>query len=168
MRRFFHLFLLVVFFVAPGSGIQAGEQGDVSQTVRDFSYHAVAQPDSPVQMQNPETVQLALINNNRHYVMITAGILAFTLIIITFLMKITPHQARDLVTIIGLVSVIFGTILMVLVVDTTETLTAPMGIFGAIAGYLFGAAQKKEVERGPTHKTGASGEAAEDDRQRKA
>ena len=168
MRRFFQLFLLVVFFMAPGSGIQAGEQSDVSQMVSDFSYHAVARPDSPVQMQSPETVQLALINNNRHYVMITAGILAFTLIVITFLMKITPHQAKDLVTIIGLVSVIFGTILMVLVVDTTETLTAPMGIFGAIAGYLFGSAQKKEAERNTTHKAVTAGEVADDDRQRKA
>ncbi len=75
--------------------------------------------------------------------MITSGLLAFSLVIISFLMKITPHQAKDLVTIIGLVSVIFGTLLMVLVVDTTEALTAPMGIFGAIAGYLFGTAQKK-------------------------
>jgi hypothetical protein len=156
MRRFFHLFLLVVFFVAPGSGIQAGEQGDVSQTVRDYSYSAVARPDSPVWPQETETVKLALINNNRHYVMITAGILAFTLIVITFLMRITPHQARDLVTIIGLVSVIFGTIVLVLVVDTTDTLTAPMGIFGAIAGYLFGAVQKKEVEKGMTHKADPS------------
>lgn len=61
-------------------------------------------------------------------------------------MKMTPHQAKDLVTIIGLVSVIFGTIILVLVVDTTETLTAPMGILGAIAGYLFGTAQRKDNE----------------------
>ena len=167
MRQFFPFFLLIVFFMASGSGIQAGEQSDISKTVSDFSYHAVAQPDSPVQLQNTETVQLALINNNRHYVMITAGILVFTLIIITFLMKITPHQAKDLVTIIGLVSVVFGTILLVLVVDTTETLTAPMGIFGAIAGYLFGSAQKKEAERNTTHKAVAAGEVADDDRQRK-
>lgn len=168
MRRIFQLFLLVVFFMAPGGAIQAGEQSDISQTVSNFSYDTVARTEPSAQDQSPETVQLALINNNRHYVMITAGILAFTLVVITFLMKITPHQARDLVTIIGLVSVIFGTILMVLVVDTTETLTAPMGIFGAIAGYLFGAAQKKEVERGITHKSGAVGDVVEDDRQRKA
>jgi len=152
MRRFFQFFLLIAFFVAPGSGIHAEEQSDISKIVSDFSYDVVARPEA----QAPDAVQLEVIKSNRYYVMITAGLLAFSLVIITFLMKITPHQARDLVSIIGLVSVIFGTILTVLVVDTSETLTAPMGIFGAIAGYLFGAAQKKEVEKGMTHKADPS------------
>ena len=96
-------------------------------------------------MQTDRTVQLELIENSRIYVAITSGLFAFTLIVIIFLMKITPHQAKDLVTIIGLVTVIYGLIMLVLVVDTTEALTAPMGILGAIAGYLFGTAQKKET-----------------------
>jgi len=154
MRRFFPFFLLVVFFVAPGSGIQAGEGNDISKMASNYSYDTVAQRVPIAQAQTPETVQLELIKNNRHYVMITAGLLAFSLVIITFLMRITPHQAKDLVTIIGLVSVIFGTILMVLIVDTSETLTAPMGIFGAIAGYLFGAAQKKDTDK--EHRPGVS------------
>jgi hypothetical protein len=168
MRRFFQLFLLIAFSVAPRSIVQAEEQNDISKTVSEYSFNSVARPKPSEQAQISEAVQLEVIKINRHYVMITAGLLAFSLVIITFLMKITPHQARDLVSIIGLVSVVFGSILTVLVVDTHEALTAPMGIFGAIAGYLFGTAQKKEVERSMTHKAVAAGEVADDDRQRKA
>jgi hypothetical protein len=152
MGRFFQFFFLIAFLVVPGNSIHAEEESDISKITSNYSYDMVARPKPIAQAQTPETVQLELIKNNRHYVMITAGLLAFSLVIITFLMRITPHQAKDLVTIIGLVSVIFGTILMVLIVDTSETLTAPMGIFGAIAGYLFGAAQKKDVEK--EHKSG--------------
>jgi 5-bromo-4-chloroindolyl phosphate hydrolysis protein len=92
-------------------------------------------------------LQLVLIKNNLHYVFITAGMYAFSLIIIIMLMRMTPeHQANDLVTIIGLVSVIFGSILIVLVVDTSDALTAPMGILGAIAGYLFGVGSSHKKE----------------------
>jgi hypothetical protein len=61
------------------------------------------------------------------------------LIIIAFLMKMSPeHQGRDVITVIGLATVLFGAIAPVRVVDTTGTLTAPMGIPGATASYLFG------------------------------
>jgi len=154
MGRLCRFCLLMVFLLLPGGLVQAEEQNDLKEIMSSFSYDTVARPEPPAQAQTPEAVQLEIIKNNRHYVMITAGLLAFSLVIITFLMRITPHQARDLVTIIGLVSVIFGTILTVLVVDTHEALTAPMGIFGAIAGYLFGVAQKKDADK--EYKPGAS------------
>ena len=53
-------------------------------------------------------------------------------------------------TTIGLVTVIFGAILLAMVVDTDQALTAPMGILGAIAGYLFGSAQRKEDSKDKT------------------
>lgn len=134
-----NILLLIAFIMVPGSLIHA----DIMES---FNYETVSQQKQTTQKQADENAaQLLLIDNNRYYVLTTAGLFAFTLIIITILMKITPHQAKDLITIIGLVSVIFGTILLVLVVDTTEALTAPMGILGAIAGYLFGTAQKKEI-----------------------
>ena len=109
----------------------------------EFSY---AQVKAEQQTYNPSNEQLLiLVNNNFRFVLITGGLYAFSLIVIILLMRMTPeHEARDLVTIIGLISVIFGTILLTLMVSTTEALTAPMGILGAIAGYLFGATHKRE------------------------
>jgi len=114
-----------------------------------FDYHnqeVLKQKPSIQKEKYSEDATIALIENNLQYVKITAGLYAFSLIIITLLILIKRKdcQAKDLVTIIGLVSVIFGIILLVLVVDTDEALTAPMGILGAIAGYLFGSAQKRE------------------------
>ncbi|MDH4235238.1 MAG: hypothetical protein OEV15_08915 [Gallionella sp.] len=138
--------LLIACFMVPGSFAHAQENNEISKIGSEYSYDAVSQQQPAAQVQTgTDTVRLALIKNNQQYVLITACMFAFSLVVITFMMKTTPHHARDLVTIVGLVSVIFGTILMVLVVDTTDTLTAPMGIFGAIAGYLFGAAQKKDA-----------------------
>ncbi len=37
---------------------------------------------------------------------------------------------------------LFGTIILVLIVDTNEQLTAAIGILGAVAGYLFRSAQE--------------------------
>ena len=103
----------------------------------------------PTFQTNTESVQtgaerVMLIKANILNVKIVAGLYAFSLIIIIFLMKITAHHAKDIVTIVGLVSVIFGILLLVLMIGDTEQMTAPIGIFGAIAGYLFGSAQKKE------------------------
>ena len=146
------ILLLMALFMVPGSCINAQENNDVSKIGSEYSYDAVSPQQPAVQHAavqkhadtDTDTVRLMLIKSNQQYVFVTAGMFAFSLLVITFLMKITPHHAKDLVTIVGLVSVIFGTILLVLVVDTSETLTAPMGIFGAIAGYLFSVAQKKE------------------------
>jgi len=153
MNSFFQkILLLMVIFMVSGNGIHALENKDVSKMGSEYSYDAVSQQQpgaqhTAVQKQadtDTDTVRLTLIKSNQLYVFVTAGMFAFSLLVITFLMRATPHHAKDLVTIVGLVSVIFGTILLVLVVDTSETLTAPMGIFGAIAGYLFSVAQKKD------------------------
>lgn len=143
-----NILLLIALLMVPGVGVHAEESNNISQVGESVYFENVPkQPPSIQKQNNTNNVQLALIENNYQYVLVTASLYAFSLITITFLMKITTHRAADLITIIGLLSVIFGTILLVLVVDTTETLTAPMGIFGAIAGYLFGSAQKKEVSQ---------------------
>lgn len=150
MKNFILQILLpIAFILVSGGSVYAGENNDLSKNMDSFDFDAVSQQESSSEEPTDgNTLQLALISNNQSYVIITACLFAFTLLIITFLMKITPHQPKDIVTIIGLVSVIFGTILLVLVVDTTETLTAPMGILGAIAGYLFGSVQRKEEVSG--------------------
>jgi hypothetical protein len=114
---------------------------DISLTEQAFDFKQVAKPE----LQYNNSVQLAVIKNAYNYVVIIAVLYVVSLIIITILIINTPkHHARDIVTTIGLVTVIFGSILLAMVVDTDQALTAPMGILGAIAGYLFGSAQKKE------------------------
>ncbi len=138
------IFLLIALTMVPSSCVYA-QNSNMSMIGNEFDFNEVSEQESSSQIN---TERLALINNNLQYVLITAVLYAFSLVIITVLMKITPdHQAKDIVTVIGLVSVIFASILLVLVVDTTDALTAPMGILGAIAGYLFGSAQRKESSK---------------------
>jgi archaellum biogenesis protein FlaJ (TadC family) len=135
------ILLLIALITLPSGIAYASADDNISMFEDEFDYsNVVRSPQSETDM-----AQLAVIENAYNYVVITALMYAFVLVIITILMKITPqHQAKDIVTVIGLVSVIFGAILLVLVVDTTDALTAPMGILGAIAGYLFGRTQKSE------------------------
>ena len=152
MKNFiFKTILLIAFILVPVGYIHAEENNTLSESMESFDFDTVSQQQAETEVHeqsDANTLQLALISNNQHYVLTTAALFAFTLLIITFLMRITPHEPKDIVTIVGLVSVIFGTILLVLVVDTTETLTAPMGILGAIAGYLFGSVQRKDSAEG--------------------
>ncbi|NVM24756.1 MAG: hypothetical protein HWN70_02405 [Desulfobacterales bacterium] len=50
-------------------------------------------------------------------------------------------SANDIVNAIGLIIIVFGTIILVLVSETEQQITAAIGILGAIAGYLFGTMQ---------------------------
>ncbi|MCF6188644.1 MAG: hypothetical protein L3J49_14370 [Desulfobulbaceae bacterium] len=69
------------------------------------------------------------------------------LIIILFCMKKAPDcSGESLVNAVGLVLVIEGTMFIAVSAVTTEQLTAPIGILGAIAGYLFGSAKRKATE----------------------
>lgn len=142
MKKIIEQILLLIVLVALPSGVLYAVADDNNSTFEyEFDYSNVAKS---VQSEG-DRAQLAVIENTYRYVVITAILYAFTLVIITILMKITPqHQAKDIVTVVGLASVIFGAILLVLVVDTSDALTAPMGILGAIAGYLFGRSQKAE------------------------
>ncbi len=128
---------------------QVSIHDDENMTEDAYDYKQVASPE----LQVDNSIQLAVIQNAYHYVVIIAVLYIFSLIIITILIMNTPkHQARDIVTTIGLVTVIFGAILLAMVVDTDQALTAPMGILGAIAGYLFGSAQRKEDSKEETKK----------------
>ncbi len=133
------LLLLVTLLMFLGTDVYA-ENNDMSTVESQFDFQKVATMETSA---TANTERLELMKNNLKYVLIIAGLYAFSLIIITVLMKMTPsHQAKDIVTAVGLVSVIFSSLILVLVVDTSDALTAPMGILGAIAGYLFGSAQR--------------------------
>lgn len=71
----------------------------------------------------------------------------FSLFTLIYFIRKGPHCADDIVHASGLVLIIFGTILIVLVADTEQQLTASIGIIGAIAGYLFGTMSRTKDAR---------------------
>jgi len=139
------IFLLIAFTIFMGTAVHAEEVSgnQVSEIINKFDYSkTVAQRQSTV---NTTTEALAMqIEANVQYVQITAALYAFSLIIIIVFMWDKKHQSKDIVTMVGMVSVIFGAILLVLMVGGTDQLTAPMGILGAMAGYLFGSSKKND------------------------
>ncbi|PCI43653.1 MAG: hypothetical protein COB51_11245 [Moraxellaceae bacterium] len=77
------------------------------------------------------------MDNERFYVTALCGLCIFSLVIILYFLKDREHSARDLISAAGLTLIIFSTVLLVLIVNTSEQLTAAIGILGAISGYLF-------------------------------
>lgn len=67
--------------------------------------------------------------------------------LVLFFMKNNPNcSSEHLVTAVGLILVVEGTMFICVSAETHEELTAPIGILGAIAGYLFGSAKKRSEE----------------------
>lgn len=85
------------------------------------------------------------VKNEFWYVIILSLLCLISLGMILLFLKGREHNAKDIVNAAGLTLIIFGTIILVLVVDTTEQLTAAIGILGAIAGYLFRSAQENDM-----------------------
>ncbi len=141
------ILLLIAIMMLAGSTVHTEESSStqVGEIVNDFNYGKVASQLKPAIQTNTNTdVIIMQIKAYETYVLITAVLYAFSLIIIIIFMWDKKHQSKDIVTMVGMVSVIFGTILLVLMVGDTGQLTAPMGILGAIAGYLFGASKRTE------------------------
>ncbi len=135
------ILLLIALTIFLGTVVNAEENSNdpVSNIL-----NMVEEQKPTTQTNTTSAERIMLIKANILNVQIVAALYAFSLIIIIILMRITDHHAKDIVTIVGLVSVIFATLLLVLMIADTQQLIAPIGIFGAIAGYLFGAAPKKE------------------------
>lgn len=139
------ILLLLALMMLFGTAVYAEEgSGDqVSEIMDKFAYNKTTSQQKPTVNQTAEVLAMQ-IEANVQFVQITAALYAFALIIIIVFMWDKKHQSKDIVTMVGMVSVIFGAILLVLMVGGTDQLTAPMGILGAIAGYLFGASKKTE------------------------
>jgi hypothetical protein len=48
-----------------------------------------------------------------------------------------PVDPKEIMNVAGLTIIVFGTILVVMMADSEQQLTASVGILGALAGYLF-------------------------------
>lgn len=84
------------------------------------------------------------IESNRSLLMhslIIAAVVSLV-VVLGFVTYIGPKGPDSLVTASGLVLVIYSTMIVVVFARSSEQLTAPIGVLGAIAGYLFGKATK--------------------------
>jgi len=142
------ILLLITLMMFLGTAVYAGEDSgnQVNEIMDKFAYSKTKLQQKPTVDTTAEVLAMQ-IKANIQFVQITAALYAFALIIIIVFMWDKKHQSKDIVTMVGMVSVIFGAILLVLMVGGTDQLTAPMGILGAIAGYLFGASKKTEESR---------------------
>ena len=140
-----NILLLITLLMFVGTSVYSEENsGDqVHKTIDEFAYGKIVARQQPT-VDTTADVLAMQIKANIQFVQVTAALYAFSLIIIIVFMWDKKHQSKDIVTMVGMVSVIFGAILLVLMVGSTDQLTAPMGILGAIAGYLFGASKNTE------------------------
>jgi hypothetical protein len=83
--------------------------------------------------------------------MILVGAMTIALVIVLFFLRAHGRHTSDtLVNGAGLVLVIFGTLYVSECAITSEQLTAPMGILGAIAGYIFGSIRRPPPTTSPS------------------
>lgn len=86
----------------------------------------------------------------KHRIWLLGGIVISTplmLALVLFCLRKVPNcSSESLVNAVGLILVIEGTIFMAVSALTTEQLTAPIGLLGAVAGYLFGSARRKSEQ----------------------
>jgi hypothetical protein len=79
-------------------------------------------------------------NNKLYEILILSALALVSLfIVLRFITAKSVYSATHIVNATGLIFIIFGTILLVIMADTEQQLTAAIGILGAVAGYLFGA-----------------------------
>lgn len=102
-------------------------------------------PQALTPNQNQLTQQR--ITNEFYYIILLSAVALISLFVVLNFLKSHGQCPRDIVNAAGLILIIFGTIILVLVVDTTEQLTAAIGVLGAIAGYLFGTIQSDKQSK---------------------
>ncbi len=144
------ILLLISILIGLGSSIYAGEnnisQNTINQIKKDFSYEYFKDHHgSDKVLSENNIIRMKLIDENRFYVILLA-IMFLVSLITTLLLSSSSRTSRDIVTISGLNLVVFGSMISVLIVDTTEALGAIMGILGSMGGYLFGSWDKREKE----------------------
>ena len=135
------LLLLIILFsfglaVSPALGQQPDEQVRSLLKEVDRPFEAAPAPDPLA-----ETEREWVLATAAHRLYFVIGIMAVTIIslsLILFVLYKRNASAREIVNGSGLVLVIFGVVILMIVANQTEQLTASIGVLGAIAGYLFG------------------------------
>lgn len=131
---FLALFMLQNVFAA---GNNSSGPNDIISYTEQFQQPETTTPEPQA---SPDIARLR-INNEFWYIILLSLLCVISLTVVLTFLKHKDHSAKDIVNAAGLTLIIFGTIILVLVVSTSEQLTAAIGILGAIAGYLFRSAQ---------------------------
>ena len=101
-------------------------------------------------------------NSYRFIVSMTKAIFGFLLVFTIFwkanqiihlildrLNRESVHTARDVISVTGLVLIVFAIIAVVLLVETQQIISTAIGVLGTIAGYLFGTVQERLITTSP-------------------
>ena len=158
MRFILQINLLLVIIVILSLGtVYASAEENVSKvekvSVKDNSPSMIEETyefkgirtDNVINPNPQNNLRLKLMDNERFYVIVLA-IMFLVSLITTLLLSSSSRTSKDIITISGLNLVVFGSMISVLVVDTSEALGAIMGILGSMGGYLFGSWDKREKE----------------------
>lgn len=150
MKHAWALIWLGLLLLLTASAAGRAADNDVKQLETLGAYEAaldtaVAQPPAPAIDTQAQADRLTYEFKMRReevklyeIAILSALALVSLFIVLRFITAEAAYSASHIVNATGLVFIIFGTILLVLLADTDEQLTAPIGILGAVAGYLFG------------------------------
>jgi O-antigen/teichoic acid export membrane protein len=106
-------------------------------------------------MEPPQPTELGVLRKDEEanrlvLAIIVTGAATVSLMLVLIALYKRQSLPEAMVAASGLVLVIFATVLIVILAKTDQQLTAPIGILGAIAGYLFGKSTKgTETEQKP-------------------
>ena len=124
---------------------------NMGKTVQDDTAQTTTAPDTAtntLEKADKLTADMNFMREKHKFwavISLLVGMILSLYCILHFVMK-THYKADDIIHASGLVLLIFGTIILVVMVDVDQQLTAAMGILGAIAGYLFGSLSRGKEE----------------------
>lgn len=139
--------IIILFFLCLVQPVIAfAQQSDSLEGMVDHSIDIESSATDETTTDVVPTTKLR-IENEFWYIVLLSGLCISSLTIILSFLKHKDHSAKDIVNAAGLTLIIFGTIILVMVVSTSEQLTAAIGILGAIAGYLFRSVQDQDGQK---------------------
>lgn len=151
MKQAWALIWLGLLLLLTASAVCRAADNDVRQLETAGAYEAAlgnagAQSPAPVIDTQAQADKFAhefrmRQENDKLYEIIILSALALVslFIVLRFITAKSVYSASHIVNAAGLIFIVFGTILLVIMADTEQQLTAAIGILGAVAGYLFGA-----------------------------
>jgi hypothetical protein len=170
MKRIFILLFALTVFVSHGHAIaqEAGADKTVTDLAEKFSLtpekreqlleeRIAAQVMKDMEQQVNEAVQRQISTTDESsnvlseqvraelWALVVLSIVAVvSLMLVTFFIIKTEHYtAADIMNASALIMLVYGTVFLTIKAGDTHQLTGPVGVLGAIAGYLFGQASKR-------------------------
>ena len=141
------LVLVVVLFGARAS-LSADQTPDADSLVQEIYANAPAsQTISPQAAAQSDASYAAWrieeVKNRRLFILTLIGAALISLVIVLGFLRLTGTASTEtIVSGSGLVLVIYATVMVEVIAQSDQQLTATIGILGATAGYLFGSASK--------------------------